>query len=66
MSLEKQGSRITGKLNELISGALIIQDFNQEDAMMDDYKSLVNKYNDNDKKRLIRFQHILVLNYCHY
>lgn len=50
LELRETGSRITGKLNELISGALIIQDFNQEDAMMDDYKSLVNKYNDNDKK----------------
>lgn len=48
--LRETGSRITGKLNELISGALIIQDFNQEDAMMDDYKELVNKYNYNDKK----------------
>lgn len=48
--LRETGSRITGKLNELISGALIIQDFNQEENMMGDYKALVNKYNDNDKK----------------
>ena len=47
--LRETGSRITGKLNELISGALIIQDFNQEESMMDDYKGLVNKYNHNDK-----------------
>ncbi len=44
------GSRITGKLNELISGALIIQDFNLEDEMLNDYKGLVNKYVKNDKK----------------
>ncbi len=48
--LRETGSRITGKLNELISGALVIQDFNQEDAMLDDYKALVNRYNYNDKK----------------
>ncbi len=48
--LRETGSRITGKLNELITGALIIQDFNQEEAMLDDYKSLVKRYNYNDKK----------------
>ena len=48
--LRETGSRITGKLNELITGALVIQDFNQEDAMLGDYKKLVNRYNYNDKK----------------
>lgn len=43
-------SRITGKLNELISGALIIQDFNQEEEMLSDYKNLVNRYVKNDRK----------------
>ena len=50
VDLRETGSRITGKLNELITGALIIQDFNQEDEMMDEYKELVNSYNTNDKK----------------
>lgn len=50
LDLRETGSRITGKLNELISGALIIQDFNQEEEMMDEYKVLVNRYNYNDKK----------------
>lgn len=48
--LRETGSRITGKLNELITGALVIQDFNQEDSMLGDYKALVNRYNYNDKK----------------
>lgn len=50
LDLRETGSRITGKLNELITGALIIQDFNQEEMMLDDYKALVNRYNYNDKK----------------
>lgn len=50
VELRETGSRITGKLNELISGTLIIQDFNQEEAMLGDYKDLVNRYNNNDKK----------------
>jgi ABC-type multidrug transport system, ATPase and permease components len=50
LDLRETGSRITGKLNELISGALIIQDFNQEENMMGEYKDLVNRYNYNDKK----------------
>lgn len=50
LDLRETGSRITGKLNELISGALIIQDFNQEEAMMGEYKDLVNRYNYNDVK----------------
>lgn len=50
LDLRETGSRITGKLNELISGALIIQDFNQEENMMEEYKELVNRYNYNDVK----------------
>ncbi len=50
LDLRETGSRITGKLNELISGALIIQDFNQEENMMNEYKELVNRYNYNDVK----------------
>ncbi len=50
LDLRETGSRITGKLNELISGALIIQDFNQEEAMLGEYKDLVHRYNYNDKK----------------
>ncbi len=47
--LRETSSRITGKLNELISGALIIQAFNQEDYMLGDYKDLVNEYNYQNK-----------------
>ncbi len=43
-------SRITGKLNELISGTSIIQAYNQEDNMLNEYKELVYSYNDSDKK----------------
>ena len=50
LDLRETGSRITGKLNELISGALIIQDFNQEENMLNEYKELVNRYNYNDIK----------------
>lgn len=50
LELRETGSRITGKLNELISGALIIQDFNQEENMLGEYKELVDKYNYNDIK----------------
>ncbi len=50
VDLRETGSRITGKLNELISGALIIQDFNQENEMLDDYKALVGRYIHNDRK----------------
>ena len=50
IELRETSSRITGKLNELISGTLIIQDFNQEENMLDEYEELVNKYNHNDKK----------------
>lgn len=48
--LRETSSRITGKLNELISGALIIQAFNQEEYMLGDYKDLVNDYNHQDKR----------------
>lgn len=48
--LRETSSRITGKLNELISGTLIIQAFNQEEYMLDDYKDLVTNYNNQDKK----------------
>lgn len=50
LELRETGSRITGKLNELISGALIIQDFNQEENMLGEYEELVNRYNSNDVK----------------
>lgn len=50
LDLRETGSRITGKLNELISGALIIQDFNQEENMLNEYKALVDRYNYNDVK----------------
>ena len=50
VDLRETGSKITGKLNELISGALIIQDFNQEEEMMTEYKELLNYYNKCDKK----------------
>lgn len=48
--LRETSSRITGKLNELISGALIIQAYNQEEYMLGDYKDLVNDYNYQNKK----------------
>lgn len=50
VDLRETGSRITGKLNELITGALIIQDFNQEEDMLDEYKGLVRRYVHNDRK----------------
>lgn len=50
LDLRETGSRITGKLNELISGSLIIQDFNQEENMLGEYEQLVNRYNHNDIK----------------
>ena len=50
LDLRETGSRITGKLNELISGTLIIQDFNQEENMLGEYEELVNRYNSNDVK----------------
>lgn len=50
LDLRETGSRITGKLNELITGALIIQDFNQEDEMLDEYRGLCKRYVKNDRK----------------
>ena len=50
LDLRETGSRITGKLNELITGALIIQDFNQEDEMLDEYRTLCKRYVKNDRK----------------
>ena len=49
VELRETGSRITGKLNELITGALIIQDYNQEEAMLNDYKGLCKRYVHNDR-----------------
>ncbi len=43
LQLRELSSRITGKLNELISGALIIEAFNQENLMLKDYDELVSK-----------------------
>lgn len=43
LQIRELSSRITGKLNELISGALIIEAFNQEDLMLKDYEQLVSK-----------------------
>ncbi len=45
LEIRETSSLITGKLNELITGTLIIQSFNQEEYMLGDYKDLVNKYN---------------------
>ncbi len=50
VDLRETGSRITGKLNELITGALIIQDFNQEDEMQGEYEALCKRYVKNDRK----------------
>ena len=49
ITLRETGSQITGKLNEDITGSLIIQDFNQEDIILDEYQSLVKKYVKNDR-----------------
>ena len=49
VDLRETGSKITGKLNELITGTLIIQDFNQEDEMLGDYENLAWKYVKNDR-----------------
>ncbi len=50
VDLRETGSRITGKLNELIVGTPIIQDFNQEEAMLKDYNDLTWRYVKNDRK----------------
>ena len=44
VELRETSSRITGKLNELITGTLIIQDYNIEDLMLNDYYTLCQKY----------------------
>lgn len=49
VDLRETGSKITGKLNELITGTLIIQDFNQEEEMLEDYESLAWRYVKNDR-----------------
>lgn len=43
LELRELSSRITGKLNELISGALIIEAFNQEELMLSEYEEMVRK-----------------------
>jgi ATP-binding cassette subfamily B protein len=50
VDLRETGSRITGKLNELIVGTPIIQDFNQEDEMLKEYNDLTWRYVRNDRK----------------
>lgn len=50
VDLRETGSRITGKLNELIVGTPIIQDYNQEENMLEDYNSLTWRYVKNDRK----------------
>ena len=50
LDVRETSSRITGKLNELITGTLIIQSFNQEEYMLNDYKDLVNRYNKMETK----------------
>ena len=50
VDLRETGSRITGKLNELIVGTPIIQDFNQEDEMLNEYNDLTWRYVKNDRK----------------
>lgn len=49
VNLRETGSQITGKLNEDITGSLIIQDFNQEDIILDEYQDLVKRYVKNDR-----------------
>lgn len=49
VDLRETGSKITGKLNELITGTLIIQDFNQEEEMLSDYEGLAYRYVKNDR-----------------
>ena len=50
LELRETGSRITGKLNELITGTLIIQDFNLEDEMLGEYEDLAHTYVKHDRK----------------
>ncbi|MFI3252611.1 MAG: ABC transporter transmembrane domain-containing protein, partial [bacterium] len=48
--IRELSSRITGKLAELINGTSIIQAYNQEENMMNEYKELVFSHNDSDRK----------------
>ena len=50
IDLRETGSLITGKLNEDITGSLIIQDFNQEDVILDEYQMLVKRYVKYDRR----------------
>ncbi len=49
VELRETGSRITGKLNENITGTLIIQDFNQEENILNEYQALTKKYVKNER-----------------
>ena len=49
VDLRETSSRITGKLNENITGAMIIQDFNQEAKIIDEYETLVKRYVRNER-----------------
>lgn len=44
INLKELRSRITGKLNENITGSLIIQDFNLENKISDEYKEITKEY----------------------
>ena len=50
VDLRETSSKITGKLNELITGTLTIQNFNQEDLMLGEYKDLCHNYVLSDRK----------------
>lgn len=50
VELRETGSKITGKLNELITGTLIIQDFSLEDEMLNEYEDLAMDYVHHDRK----------------
>ncbi len=50
VDLRETGSRITGKLNENITGTLIIQDFNQEENILGEYRALTKRYITNERK----------------
>ena len=50
VDLRETGSRITGKLNENITGTLIIQDFNQEENILGEYRDLTKRYVKNERK----------------
>ena len=50
VELRETSSKITGKLNELITGTLVIQDYNIEELMLGDYYSLCQNYVSHDIK----------------